>query len=63
MNTTINNKEIMVKIDSATLDILYDEMRRKRANGQATSLLDIFNIRLLEGVKNGMKEQFFKLKK
>ena len=55
-------KEILVKFDPKTLDILQSEIQNKRARGIANSLVDIFNIRLLEGVKSGMREQTFKLK-
>ena len=55
-------QQIILKFDQRTVNLLTDEVRRKRAAGTANAFSDVFLIRLTEALNNKLATQVFKVK-
>lgn len=59
----MDNKEIVLRLNSDAIAILQQEIKSKRDSGVANSVGDRFLIRLLEGLSNNTKAFLFKIEK
>jgi len=59
----MDNKEIVLRVDSNAIAVLEQEIKRKRDLGVANSVGDRLLIRLLDAMRDNIKALLFKIEK